>query len=116
GFELFDGDTKMRVTEGARTVFTTDGTLINLLPDIVSLTFDIVFPDFTKNYLYNWQHVFSYTSLGNSVGYDSSCNTQLTVPKQDFSQETNLAAVPAGADIFIGSISLTRTTAPTHTW
>lgn len=116
GFEIFDGDTKMRITEGARTVLTTDGTLINLLSDTISLPFNIVFPDFTKNYLYNWQHVFSYTSLGDSVGYDSGCVVQLTAPKQDFAQETNLVAVPSGADIFIGEITLNRTDAPSHTW
>lgn len=116
GFELFDGDTKMRITEGSRVVLTTDGTLINLLPTSVNLSFNIVYPDFTKDYLYNWRHRFDYTSLGNMVGYDSGCITQQTVPKQDFSDEINLIAAPAGADIFIGTIVLNRTIAPTHTW
>lgn len=118
GLELFDGDTKLRITYGARTVLTTDGTLVNLLPQSmdISETFDIVFPDFSKDYLYQWRHVFSYNSLANQVGYRSDCGTSLTIPKQDFDSETSLVSAPSGADIFVGKIRLTRTSAPSHTW
>ncbi|KKB09414.1 hypothetical protein [Devosia chinhatensis] len=118
GLELFDGDTKIRITYGARTVFTTDGTLINLLPQSmdISETFNVVFPDFSKDYVYNWRHVFSYSSLANAVGYQSGCATALTIPKQDFAQETTIVAAPADADIFVGRIQLTRTSAPSNQW
>lgn len=118
GFELFDGDTKMRITEGSRTVFTTDGTLINLLPpeDDISLSFSIAFPDFTKDFLYNWLHEFSWNSGPQLVGMISGCATQLTIPEQNFAAESNLVAAPADADIFVGKILLNRTTAPSHTW
>lgn len=118
GFELFDGNTKMRITQGARTVMTTDGTMINLLPpsEDISETFNIVFPDFSKDYIYNWQHVFDYQSLGGQVAYTSGCATAVTIPKQDFAQETILRAAPAGTDFFIGRVQFTRTVSPANTW
>lgn len=118
GFELFDGDTKMRITYDDRTVMTTDGTLINLLPPEydISETFNIVFPDIVKDYLYNWRHIFSYTSLGEMVGYDSGCTTMLTACPQEFDQTTNIVSSPPDADIFVGAIRLTRTVAPSHNW
>jgi hypothetical protein len=118
GFELYNGNQDFRVLDGARTVLTTQGTLINLLPPAydVGLTFNIVFPDFSKDYLYGWKHRFDYTSLGNAVGYDSFCNTQLTIPAQNFVDEINLIAAPTSSDIFVGSIVLNRISAPSHTW
>lgn len=116
GFELFDGDTKMRVTYGPRTVLTTDGTLINLLPPSqdVNTTVSAVFPDFSKNYLYNWRHSFSYG--GGNVAYNSGCAVSLTIPPQQWSEETNIVAAPSGADIFVGRLTLTRTAAPNSQW
>lgn len=118
GFDLFDSGTKMRVTYGSRTVLTTDGTLVNLLPqsEDISHTFNIVFPDFSKDYVYNWRHLFAYTSLGNQVAYNSACATALSIPPQEFQQETNLLAAPNGTDFFIGRLVLTRTVAPSNTW
>lgn len=118
GFELYNSNQDIRVTDGGRTVLTTEGTLINLLPPAydISLTFNVVFPDFTKDYLYNWRHLFSYTSLGNMVGYDSACVTQLTIPEQAFADEVDLVAAPTSSDIFVGSIVLSRTASPSHTW
>lgn len=108
----------MRITYGPRTVLTTDGTIINLLPPSYDLntTFNIVFPDIRKGWSYNWRHSYSYTSLGNQVGYSSRCNSFLTALPQEYSDETTVAAAPSGSDIFIGRITLTRTGAPSHTW
>lgn len=118
GLELFNSNTEMRITYGSRTVLTTEGTLINLLPSSydINQTFNIVFPDIIKGYYYAWRHIFSYTSLGNSVGYDSFCATQLTACPQEFDQTTTIVAAPTGADIFIGKIRLNRIVAPSHTW
>lgn len=118
GFELFDGDTKMRILYGSRTVLTTDGVMVNLLPPgyDINASFNIVFPDINKDYYYSWRHLFDYTALGNSVAYDSSCSTWLTALPQEFADETNIVAAPPGADIFIGKIKLNRTAAPSHTW
>lgn len=116
GFELFDGDTKMKITLGSRTVMTTDGTLINLLPPSqdVNITFSVSFPDFSKDYVYNWQHFFSYG--GGNVAYNSACAVAVTIPAQEWAQETNILAAPSGADIFVGRLSAIRTVAPTHGW
>lgn len=118
GFELFNGDTEMRIVDGARTVFTTEGVLINLLPDEdqISLSFNVVMPNFTLDFLYNWQHRFDYNSTAGLVGQDSACSSAVTAPPQEYSVETDLADAPIGADIFVGHILLNRTTAPTHTW
>lgn len=118
GFELYNGNQDFRILDGTRTVLTTEGMLINLLPpeEDIDLTFSVIFPDFSKDYLYNWQHIFGYTSLGNSVGYDSACQVQLTIPEQSFEDEINLMAAPTSSDIFVGSITMNRTSAPSHTW
>jgi hypothetical protein len=121
GFELFDGDTKMRITNGARTVFTTDGTLINLLPPAYDLntTLTVAFPDIVKDFQYNWRHGFDYTAPPGGtkmVAFDSFCVCNLTARPQEYETESTIVAAPAGADIFVGKVTLTRTAAPSHTW
>ena len=119
GFELFDGNTKMRITNGSRTVFTTDGTLINLLPPAydISTTLWVAFPDINKDYQYNWRHGFDYTALPTKmVAFDSFCVCNLTALPQEYEAESTIAAAPAGADIFVGQLALARTVAPSHTW
>ncbi|WP_449395596.1 hypothetical protein [Devosia riboflavina] len=118
GFELFDGDTKMRITNGSRTVFTTDGTLINLLPPAYDLntTLTVAFPDIVKDFQYNWRHGFDYTALGDRVAFDSFCVCNLTARPQEYEVESTIVAAPPGADIFVGRLSLARTLAPTHSW
>lgn len=106
------------IRNGDRVVATTDGTLVNLLPAESDYqdTINVVFPDFTKDYLYTYSHVFDYTSLGNSVAFDSACVTHQTVRPQEWSDTTVLAAAPAGADIFVAMVRINRTVAPTHSW
>lgn len=119
GFELFNSDTKMRITNGSRTVFTTDGTLINLLPPAydISLTFPFSFPDILKDFQYNWRHGFDYTSGGGGlVAFDSACFCLLTALPQEYETESNIAVAPTGADIFVGKLVLSRTAAPSHQW
>lgn len=119
GFELFDDETKMRITLGSRTVFTTDGTLINLLPPAfdISVTTPISFPDILKDFHYNWRHGFDYTSGGGGlVAFDSACFCNLTALPQEFQNQADIATAPVGADIFVGKLILTRTHAPSHTW
>lgn len=56
GFEIVGN--KMVITQGARTAFTTDGTLVNLLPpahDIVTGAIDLTWPTFTKDCAYFYQ-------------------------------------------------------------
>lgn len=56
GFEIVGS--KMVITQGARTAFTTDGTLVNLLPpayDIATGPVDLGWPGFTKDCAYFYQ-------------------------------------------------------------
>lgn len=109
---------KIIIRNGSRIVSTTDGTLVNLLPSTndYNSTINVVFPDFTKDYLYTYSHVFDYTSLGNSVAQDSACSTHVTVPAQEWSDTTTLAAAPSGADIFVAMVRINRTSSPSHSW
>lgn len=118
GLELFNDNTEIKITYGDRTVLTTEGTLINLLPPSydISYTFNITFPDIIKGYWYWWRHAFSWTSLGSTVAYDSSCLTTLTACPQEFEEVTNIVSVPSGADFFSGKIRFSRTVSPSHTW
>lgn len=121
GFELFDNGTKMRITYGDRTVLTTDGILVNLLPPEydIDVTVDAVYPDFTKDYIYTWVHGFRYVKRPNATNdltYNCAAQTGLTIPKQDWQTESTVATAPDGADIWVGRVTLSRTTAPTHSW
>lgn len=115
GFSV-EGD-KITITNGSRTVTTTDGTLVNLLPHTydVSLVTSAVFPDFAKDYAYNWWFTVQ-RGTGSNWGLDEGCRTALTIPPAEFAQETILRSVPPGVDFFLARIRLNRTLAPTHTW
>jgi hypothetical protein len=118
GFELYNSGSDLRIVYSGRTVLDTAGNLINLLPSAydISQTFNCVFPDFTKDYVYTWSWINDYTSLGNSVAQDSACSSSVAIPKQDFEQVTNIVAAPTGADVFVGRVRLNRTSSPSHTW
>lgn len=117
GFELYNGNQDFRILDGARTVLTTEGKLINLLPSSsdINLTFNVDFPDFTKDYQYNYRHSYD-GPLGGLVNYTSGAVTQLTIPPQDFADEANLVAAPTSSDIFVGAIVMSRTASPSHSW
>lgn len=116
GFQLYNGGQDFRIIDGTRTVLTTEGMLVNLLPpsEDINLSFNVVFPDFTKDYLYAYSHLFSYSL--STVGYDSACQTQLTIPQQSFADEVNLMIAPASSDIFVGSIVMNRIAGPSNSW
>jgi len=115
GFSVEDG--KIIFTYGSRTVTTTDGTLVNLLPASydVSTSASVVFADFAKDYAYNWWFTVQ-KAPDSKWGLDEGCRTALTIPPMEFSQETILQSVPAGVDFFLARVRLTRTVAPTHAW
>ena len=115
GFSVESGE--IVITNGSRTVQTTDGTMVNLLPGAydVNTSATLAFPDFTKDYGYNWW--FTVQSGGGSMwGLDEGCTTVLTIPAQEYQTETVLQAVPAGMDFFLARIRLTQTVAPTAAW
>ena len=115
GFSVESG--KIVITNGSRTVQTTDGTMINLLPSEydVDTSATVAFPDFTKDYGYNWW--FTVQSGGGSMwGLDEGCTTVLTIPPQEYQNETILQEVPDGVDFFLARIRLARTVDPTAVW
>ncbi len=107
----------IEITTGARKVWGTDGVLVNLLPPAFdyTTTITVAFPDFTKDYAYNWW----WTIIGpvaSQWSHDNGCTTQVTIPPQEWEETTVLAAAPAGADIFLSRVRITRTGSPTHAW
>lgn len=115
-FSIDDG--QIVITNGARTVATTDGTLINLTPDTSDYedTISVAFPDFTKDYAYNWWWISDYSSLANQYGMDNGCVSSISIPAQEWSDTTVLASAPAGADFAAIMIKINRTTAPANDW
>jgi len=106
------------IEKDGRTVVSTQGTLVNLLPasDDFILTTNVVFPDFTKSYAYNWRFLNQYFSLASAVDqYNDYVSYQTAIP-QEYDDTTDLITAPDGADIFVSRIRIKRTTAPTHTW
>lgn len=116
---IFDPATSsLKFVAGSREVISNAGKMVNFLPpaEDFTTTFNVVFPDFSKDYLYTYSHVFDHGALAGQVAMDSSCGTFITVVPQEYSTTTNLDTVPTGADIFIAEIRLTRTAAPSHSW
>jgi hypothetical protein len=116
GFSIIDG--QIVIEKDGRIVSTTEGTLVNLLPEADGFedTVSVTFPDFTKDYAYNWQWLNDYNSFASQVAMDNSCSTAISVPAQEWSSETDLADIPAGADFVFGKVRINRTTAPSHSW
>lgn len=108
---------QLKLVDGGRSVLTTDGLLVNLLPpeNDYNETIDVAFPDFTKDYCYNWWWTVS-GPVVSKYNYDNGCRTQYTIPKQDWSNVTTLFRAPTGANIFVAMIRINRILAPTHNW
>lgn len=115
GFSVEDG--KIVITNGARTVQTTEGTLINLLPSEfdVSISTTITFADFPKDYAYNWWFTVQRGS-GSNWGLDEGCITVLTIPPLEFEAQTILQAVPDDVDFFLARVRLNRIVSPNALW
>ena len=108
---------KITINKGARTVATSDGTLVNLLGSpSINTTFDVAFPDFPKGKAYWWQFVSDYNDFASQYGWISEGRCQFTRTPQEWSQPSIIGVVPAGADLFKSRIRISRTGAPTHTW
>jgi hypothetical protein len=116
GFSIIDG--QIVIEKDGRIVSTTEGTLVNLLPDTYDFedTISVVFPDFTKDYAYNWQWLNDYNSFAGQVAMDNSCSSAISVPAQEWSSETDVADIPTGADFVFGLVRINRTSAPSHSW
>lgn len=114
-FEISGG--QIVITNGARTVATTGGTLVNLLPAAYdySDTINVVFPDFDKDYWYHHWWASSYNVVDDEYALDEGAVTSVTAIPQEWSAATNLVAAPTGADFFAGMVKISRTGAP-DTW
>lgn len=103
------------ITNGDRTVATTNGTLLQFLTAEQVFTGSVSFPDATKNQLYSWEY-FITRAPGDNFRGDVSWFSAVGARPQEWSSTVVLGAAPAGADLFVGRIVLSRTSAPSHTW
>lgn len=112
GIEITDG--KIIITNGSRTVSTTDGTLLQFLTDEVEYNTTLNFLNPVKRQVYQWGGIWQTTPGGYFVTRRASSNVG-AAPENTITT-FNLAAKPSGADIFIGRVEFTRTKAPSHGW
>ena len=98
-----------------RTVTTTDGTLVCILPTVQSFTPTMTLPDVSKDICYLWTTSL-YSAGGGPLQEGETCCCMITALPQEYSSDTTLMAVPSGADFFIGRVKISRTTAPATTW
>lgn len=105
---------KIVITNDGRTVSTTDGTLVNFLTTPQNYNVNAVYPDAAKAGVYSWTGRYIKVSANLRVMVWGTYGVG-AVP-QEYSFDYNLGAAPAGADIFLGRISLSRTVSPTHNW
>jgi len=97
------------------TIATTNGTLVCLLPTVHYFNPSLTCPDLSKDICYLWTG--SVRSVGGGPAQQGeSCACFITALPEERVTDTVLMAVPAGADFFVGRISIGRTTAPSHSW
>lgn len=113
GIEIADG--RMVITNGARTVATTGGTLLQFLTSEQSISGSISFPDANKVRLYQWQYRLS-RRPGDEFRMIREAGNAVGALPQEWSSQVSLAPALSGADIFIGRVALARTSGPTHAW
>ena len=103
------------ITNGSRTVATTEGTLLQFLTDEQTFTANIDFPNANKSQLYQFQWQIQ-RNPGPSYFAIRIARSVVGALPQEWANTIVLGAAPAGADLFVGRISMTRTIAPSHTW
>lgn len=115
-FDILGGE--ITIKSGSRTTFTTEGTLVNLLPSSFNYvdTVSVEFPQVLKTKLY--RHNWSIASVGfdNDWGMGSAGQAWIGARPQEYSNVTVLESAPAGVDFVQVFLRLSRTKAPTHTW
>lgn len=120
--ELDPATGKLVIKYGSRTVATTDGTLICLLPTLQEFdNVNVAWPDPPKDYIYAWRgkddRGFNPSPDDpDSHNQDNTAQIFFTRTPQEYESGVNLVAAPAGADFFVGQVRFNRTVAPTHTW
>jgi hypothetical protein len=109
-------DGELVIEKDDRLTFATGDRLVQFLTTEQTFTQNCVFPDVPKGELYIFEYDIDYTSLGSSYGYTFRNASCVGARPQEWDDQIVLGAVPDGADIFWGKISLTRTVSPTHSW
>lgn len=113
GIDISGG--RIVITNGPRTVATTNGTLLQFLTSSATFGASLVFPDASKGQLYQWQYQIT-RAPGDNFAVTRLARSAIGALPQEWSNTVILGAAPAGADIFIGRATLTRTVAASHTW
>lgn len=113
GFEIEGNQIVIRY--GAREVATTGGTLLQFLTTEQTITGSVTFPNVTKTRLHMWMYNVL-RAPGDNFRVVHIAQNAVGAPPQEWSGDVILAAVPSGADIFIGRIQIAQTVAPTHSW
>jgi len=110
-----DPSGEFSVEYDGRTVIRTGGTLICLLPTLETYSTSISFGDGTKDWAYINQW-FQSTAPVDQYHQESLGQTIFTRRPEEVTISVDLDDMPAGADIFVGQVKLTRTTSPSHPW
>jgi hypothetical protein len=115
GFKVEVADKRVIFTQNGRTVTTTDGTMVNLLPTPYEATINAVFPDVPKGkmYIHGWDLVARSPTTADGSEY---ARAHVTALPQEWSNTTVLTAVPPDVDFFAGRVRLNRTVSPSHPW
>ena len=113
GFSYEGG--QMVIRYGDRRVATTGGTLLQFLSDEEVFSRDITYPDANKNEIYAWRYV-STRAPGSNFALEILAQSVVGARAQEWETTHVLGPAPAGADLFLGRATLTRTIAPSHTW
>ena len=104
------------IQKDGRTVLSTSGTLVQFLTTERTFSQNCAFPDVPKGEIYFYGYDVNYSALAGGYNYAFTNISTVGARPQEWSNQIVLGAVPAGADIFWGRISLTRTVSPSHAW
>lgn len=115
GLSIEDG--KIQIVDGSRTVATTDGTLVCMLPTVQTISgITANFPDLQKDWGYRWQWDVQSNPIDDRYAKsDYGDSFETAIPQEYFNMQTVMAA-PTGADFFSGRFRISRTTNPTRYW
>lgn len=106
---------KIVITNGDRTVASTDGTLLQFLTTEQTYEINIDFPHVNKTILYQFEYTIRRVTSNQASAVRKARSIIGALP-QEWSNTVILGPAPTGADLFVGRVALTRTIAPTHTW
>lgn len=113
-FGIEDG--KILIRKDDRVVSTTDGSLMQFVTGITNFSANINFPDVPKREIYGFSWLSRYNFFEEVYRGDLSAHSFVGAAPQEWNNTIILGSVPNGADDFMGRISLTRTSSPSHSW